>query len=500
MKKNIIIKCTSMIFLWVILFYCFTVQASKVPPNPDALTYAQLDFKPPEASDYRVELEAGPVVYMVPDRERPLINISIAVRTGTYNDPEGKEGLAAMMGYLLANSGSEDRFAEEMDEKFSFLAAQLYSAVGETRGSINLNLLSKDVDEGLELLRELLTQPGFKKSRVDLYKQQKIELMKKRNDDSKVIEGMELLRLAYGDHFFRNRLPTKSSIESITIKDLKKFHQQWFYPNNFVVAVSGDFDKNAMTQKLNHLFANWPYSSDQLNAVPTDKKFSESGIYFYDKKEVNQGRVAILLPGIKRDNPDYYAVTVMNKILGGGGFTSRIVNRIRTEEGLAYSAYSLFPGGVYFPRTFVAAFQSKSNTVLYATDLLLKELRRMSKEVVSDLEIDTAKASLIQTFPQQFQTKTAIAARFVDEAFTGRLSYNPNYFNEYRQKMESVTQEDVKRVAKKYLNLDNLVILVVGDKESILKGHPDHPVDIEKGADKQFDIKPRDPLTLQVLK
>jgi predicted Zn-dependent peptidase len=324
--------------------------------------------------------------------------------------------------------------------------------------------------------------------------------MKQRNDDSKNIERRELLRLAYGPKFFRNVIPTKASVESITVEDLRAFHQAWFHPDNFVVAVSGDFDRKTMVAKLEKLFAKWPFTGKAAVPVPTNKRFAKPGIYVVDK-DVNQGRVDIMLPGIHRDHPDFYAVQVMNNILGGGGFTSRITNRVRSDEGLAYSAYSYMPGGTYYPLLFVAGYQSKSATVQYAAQIVLEEMRRITMEVVMDKEMVTAKSSYIQTFPETFETKGKVAATFADEEFTGRGARNPAHFKEFRAKFAAVTKADVQRVAKKYLTPDKVVILIVGNKDVILKGHPDHPVNLDSLAPGGLkDVPLRDPFTMQPLK
>jgi len=486
----------------ILLIYAvgFSVLAAGIPDRPEKLKFPELKYEPPKGSDYRIKLKSGPVAFVVPSRELPLISVSILVRTGKYNEPKGKEGLAAMTGYLLSKGGTRSHSAEDLEERLAFLAAGLSSSVGDTSGSVGVNLLSKDLDEGLAILREVLTVPRFQKNRFDLYKTQQIQSMKQRNDDSRNIERRELVRLAYGEHFFRSQSTTKHSIEAITESDLKRFHKDWFHPDNFVVSVSGDFDRKVMVAKLEKLFAKWPFEGKAARPVPTNKKFAKAGVYIVDK-EVNQGRVDIMLPGIMRDNPDYYAVQVMNDILGGGGFTSRITNRVRSDEGLAYSAYSYCPGGTYFPRTFVAGYQSKSRTVLYAAQIVLEEMRRITQEEVTDKEIETAKASYIQTFPQAFETKGAVAGTFASEEFTGRLGKDPNYFNNFRAKIGAVTRADVQRVASKYLIAEKVAILIVGNKKDILKGHPDHSVSVDSltnGGLKEVPL--RDPFTLLPLK
>jgi zinc protease len=475
----------------------FTAFAADIPTRPEKLNYPPLTYEPPKAADYRVQLPSGAIAYLVPDRELPLVNISILVRTGDYLDPAGKEGLADLTGYLLSRGGAGAKTAEQLEERLDFLAANLGSGVGDTSGNVGLNLMSKDLDEGLAILRDVLTAPRFQDNKLALRKQQIMQELKQRNDDSANIEGRERSYLAYGEDCFVNKQPTQASVEAITRADLEAFQQKWFIPANFVLAVSGDFDRANMIERLNKLFADWPHQGEKAPPVPTQITMAKPGIYLVEK-DVNQGRVGIMLPGVLRDNPDYVAISIMNDILGGGGFTSRIVNRVRSDEGLAYSAGSSFPGGVYFAPPFTAAFQTKSATVPYATSIVIEEMKRIASQPVEDKEIETTKNGMIDRFPRQFATKGQIAGVFAQDEFTGRYAKDPDYWKNYRSRVAAVSKADVQRVAQKYLAPENVVILVVGKEADILKGHPDHPVTLKSlGGDRYTKLPLRDPLTLK---
>jgi predicted Zn-dependent peptidase len=489
---------------------CSTVaRADDIPDRPEKLSFAPLKYEPPVADEFRVQLKTGPVAYLVPDHERPLINLTLYVRTGSYLEPVGKEGLAELCGWLLSHGGAGTNTADQLEERLAFLAANLGTSIGDTEGTVSLNLLSKDLDEGFGILRDVLYAPRFQEDKITLRKSQILQEMKQRNDESPAIEGREAGFLSRGENFFENRYSTSNSLAGITQRDLVKFHFNYFQPKNFVVGISGDFNRADMIARLEKLFASGPMPSMALNGVektipnliPTNCTFTAPGVYLVNKPEVDQGRVTMMLPGIKRDSPDYFAGLIMNHILGGGGFSSRLMGRVRSDEGLAYSVFSRFPGGVYYPGIISIGFQSKSRTVAYAAALCVEELKRIAAAPVTDKEMNIAQQAFINTFPQKFATKSAVADVFAGDEFTGRHAGDPAFWKNFRDHIKAVTKDDVQRVAKKYLVAENLVVLVVGNQEEILLGHPEHPAKLKELLGGKFTELPlRDPLTMVPLR
>jgi len=487
----------AVVALFALLLPAAVLPAAEIPAHPDKLVYPFFTFTPPSAKDHRAVLKSGPAVYVAENRELPLVNVSLVFRGGTYLDPAGKEGLASLAGYLLTRSGTKSRTPEQLEERLAFLAAQLSSGWGDDRGTVSLNLLSKDLDEGLAILREVLTEPRFAEERIKLRKEQRLSEMKQRNDESAAIEARERDVLVYGTDFYVTRFDTKASLDSLTRDDLVAFQKKWVHPRNVLVAVSGDVDRAAVLKKLDALFAAWPTPGEAAPPVPKPGHVLVPGTFLVDK-DVNQGRVSILLPGISRDDPDYFSALVMNDVLGGGGFTSRITNRVRSDEGLAYSAGSQLAGGVWYPGTWRGFFQSKVRTAAYAAEIVLDEVKKIRTGGVTDEELKTAKASFVDTFPRRFATKAQVAGTLLDEEFTGRYRSDPAYYANYRSRVEKVTAADVTRVSQRLLAPDKVTLLVVGKKDDLLNPDPKHPVkfaDLTGG--KLTELPLRDPLTMK---
>jgi predicted Zn-dependent peptidase len=252
-----------------------------------------------------------------------------------------------------------------------------------------------------------------------------------------------------------------------------------------------------MAARLDALFANWPFAGEAAPPVPKPAHALTPGTFLVDK-DVNQGRVSILLPGILRTDPDFVAASVMNDILGGGGFTSRITNRVRSDEGLAYSAGSVLAGGVFYPGRFGAAFQSKVRTSAYASEIVLQEMKKLRDGEVSDEELETAKRSFVDTLPRRFATPVQVVDGLADEEFTGRYASDPGWWATYQAKVEKVTKADVARVAKRLLKPESATILVVGRKSELLNPDPKHPVQFrDLTGGRLVELPLRDPLTMQ---
>jgi len=477
------------------------LPAQGIPDRPEKLAFKSLSFTPPKAKEHFVKLQNGISAYLVPDPTgQPLVNIRVLIKGGTYLDAPGKEGTAFIMGEILDTGGTKALAADVLAEKLETLAARVSSTMDETQGFLQMNLLEADAKEGLELFRDMLTQPAFQQDRVDLAKKQVRQELERRNDDTTSIEQYQRGYLLRGEAHYTNHPITAASLDAITREDMLALHGRLMHPQNLIVSVSGRFDKKAMVKFLNETLGTLkPGPQAKISPkVPAPEHQIKPGIYVCEK-DVNQGRVSLALPGLRRSDPDWPAVEVLNFILGGD-FTSRLVMKIRTEEGLAYNVGSRFTPGPFYRGDFVAAFQTKVRTVAYGTRLALAELERVRTTPVTDEELAMAKGAMVDRFPSHFNSKTAVAALFAQEEYTAGA---PDYFPTYRDKVQAVTKADIQRVAQKYLTPEKAAILVVGGKASELEEGDvkDHPGKLSEVAKLPVVKLPlRDPLTMKPLK
>ena len=325
----------------------------------------------------------------------------------------------------------------------------------------------------MALYFDMLKNPRFQEDRIKLAKSQILQSMERRNDRTDAIEGREWARLMYGANHFSTKETTKASVEGITREDMVAFHQKYYQPGGFIFAVSGDFNTKEMIAKLEAAMKGWPVNKEAVPDVPKPTSTPVAGVYTVTKPDVNQGRVSIGHTGAMRDNPDSYAIEIMNDILGGGGFTSRIT--------VARSF-----GRRAWPTAQVPASDSASIIRAFSAQRSSRRTRRPRRRLTSSWkrsigcaptkvtaeELETAKNSAIEVLPAHLRHRGANRRHIR----AGRIHEAPaDYWTTYRDRIRAVTADDVQRVAQKYLQPDKLVVLVVGNIDEITKGNPDKP-------------------------
>jgi len=466
---------------------------SEISKRPEELVFGTVDWDIPNAEELRFELANGTPVYALQDTQFPLVSIAVYFRGGRYLVPAGQEGLHAVADEVWRTGGAGDLAASELDEELDFLAANLRVSIGDVTSSVSLNVLSKDLDAATALMMDVLTEPRFQEDRFAKAKDDLIQEMKTRNDNTASIERREWNRLIYGDDFFLNRLPTQASVDAITAEEARTFATSLIRADNIIVAVSGDYEDAAIKALLERTIGSLPKLDKPLPAIPQPDHTPEPGVYVVNKEDVNQGRVTYGHLGYRLGDPVQFALMVGNDILGGGGFTSRMMKTIRSDEGLAYGAYSNLGFPTSYPGTFRSLFQSKSSTCAYAAELGFNIIGEMRAETVTEDELTVSKNQFIETFPKSFGSASQTVSIFAVDELLGRPH---DYWVNYRDKIAAVDADAIIEAFKTKINPDQMIFLVVGNIAEIMEGHPEHEASFtDFGPIKELPL--RDPMTLE---
>lgn len=475
-------------------------QAQALPARPEALTFQPLAFQAPKARDFKAQLRNGIPAFLAPDPAgAPVVNLTVSWRGGSFLEPAGKEGLADLFGGQLAQGGTTTRTPAQVEEALDQTAATITSSCGETGGSLSLVCLEKDFEATLELFLDLLQRPGFAAERLELAKGSQRQAMERRNDAVTSIAPAEMNRLLFGETHYLGRGTTAEGLASISREDLQRFHARLLHPANLMVTASGKFDRKALLARLNESLGRLKAEpgAQATPRVPAPDHARKPGLYLVDKA-APQAVVSWAFPGLRRSDPEWHAAFVMNQILGGGGFSSRLTRTIRSNEGLTYGVRTALGEGPHFRGDLAGSSQTSNKSVAYLLRLALAEMQKLKDAPVPEADLKLIKDAIIESFPARWSGKAGVVATFAGEAQAG---WPEDWWQDYRQKIQAVTAADVQRAAQRLLDSSQVVILAVGRAAEIEAGDPDHP-----GLLKEVLPLPglrlplRDPLTLQPLK
>ncbi len=424
-------------------------------PAPDILHYPPLQFKLPEAS--RIVLKNGIILYILEDHELPLVTINALIKTGTMFDPSGKEGIADLTASVMKTGGTQKISSTEIDNAFDSLAASPSITMALDYAQIDFSLLKNDIDQGLELLSQILIAPAFEQNKFNLAKGLKNEELLRLKDDPQKLAVREFNRLIYRNNP-RGRFASAKSLNNIQRADLIKFHETFFQPQNIMFAVTGDISSAEVVSKIQRYFGNWRYRENSVNRPPLPTQNSTAGLFYIDK-DITQSTIISgqLAPG--KNNPDFYAFTVLDFIIGSGGFPSKIFSAVRNNEGLAYSA-----GSFYRARSdhgvFAAYAFTKTESTFKTLTLIDSVLKNIQSNSMTDGEIEWAKKSINNGFIFSFTSPQQIAWQQMKIEYDGLPA---DYLTTYRQKIDNINVNDLYRVAVKYLDQKNNNTFILGN-------------------------------------
>jgi len=397
------------------------------------------------------------VLLVCEEHSLPFITLQLLIDAGSRQDPPGQEGLSYMTarGLLL---GTSRRNVTAINEELDFMGAGLSASAGRDYTTVVLRVLKKDFDKGLDLLMDALTQPTFPEDEIRREVEKTLAAIQSQEDQPDEVAEKAFQRgLFLATPYAHPVQGTKESISRLSREALVTFYRTYYHPNNSILTVAGDIRDDEIKAKILPRFTAWP-TSDIPNVPFVAAYAKEARVTKIDRK-ITQANIILGHGGVSRNNPDYYALTVMNYILGGGGFSSRLVEEIRDKRGLAYSVTSYFDPGKY-PGAFQIVLQTKNTSAREAISLSLQEMKRMQNERVSEKELEAAKKYLVGSFPMRLDTQGKLVNFLTQVEYYG---LGLDYVDTYPSLIQSVTREDVLRVAKTYLRPEAALLVVVAD-------------------------------------
>ncbi len=410
----------------------------------------------------RIVLENGMVLLLSEKHELPVVTVNMAIKAGSVVEPADKPGLASITASLLTQ-GTTKRTADQISREIDFIGGSLSVSGGDDFASANLHVLKKDIGTGFDLLADVLMHPVFDQKEIDRKVKETLAQIRQSKDEPEVIAGEAFSKAVFGAHpYGRTNDDVAAYLPRITRQDIDDFYARRYGPNDCIVAVVGDVTEKEILALLREKFSGWKPAekADPPHAGPP--AIRSLNVRKMDKN-ITQANIAMGEVGISRENPDFYAVVVMNYILGGGGFSSRLMDNIRDNRGLAYDVHSGFDAKKE-PGAFRVWTQTKNESANEAIDEVFKELKRIRTEPVSDKELADAKAYLTGSFPLRMDTSAKIAGMLTSiEIYNLGLDYPQRYAS----LLNAVSKDDVQRVAKKYIDTDHMVIVVLGNQEKI---------------------------------
>jgi zinc protease len=431
-----------------------TWQQIPIPPLPA--------FHPAEPR--RIALPNGMVIFLQEDHELPLIDGSIRIRGGSQQESAAKVGLVDLYGEVWRTGGTKTQTGDQMDDYLEARAAKVETNGGGDSTSIGWSCLKADFDDVFKIVVDLLHEPEFRGDKLELAQSQLEESIARRNDNPASIAARESLKLAYGADSPYARQAEYATILAVKRDDLLNWHKQYAHPNNIIVGISGDFDSAVMEAKLKTAFASWP-KGPAASKAKVEIHPAKPGYYLVSKDDVNQSNVRMVAPGTDRRNPDYFAIEVFNEVMGGG-FSSRLVQDIRTRLGLAYSVGGGIGTSFDHPGVTRFVLGTKSESTVQAIQAVYADVDDLQKKPITDEEIKRARDSILNSFIFNFDTPDKVLHERMAYEFYG---YPLNFLEQYRVGIEKATVADVNRVAGKYLHKDQLAVLVVGNPKDFDK-------------------------------
>jgi zinc protease len=449
-------------------------QATTESPAPESLQGVKLKGKAPVNSQtlrvvlpraQETTLSNGLRVALLEDHKLPTFSLQLLLTGGGLDDPANQHGVAMVTASLL-REGTTQRTSRQIAEQLATLGGAFSASASPSSGetAIGIGGLSENADKILAIAADVVRNPAFPEAELAKYKSRFVSQLQQQRATPGFVAQEEFMRAVYGTHPGSYVVPPEKVLRELTRADLEGYHKAHYMPNNGIVLAYGDFKLADLVQKLERAFGNWPKGDARTISLPALTPPAKARVLLVDRPGSVQTSLWLGGLGIERRSEDYFAVLVMNHILGGGP-ASRLFINLREDKGYTYGVYSFFNGS-RFPGVMLASTDVRTQVTEGALQELMSELRRIGSEPVPEDELKNAKRALVGGFALSLDSPQTLISNLATQKI-----YNlpADYWDTYPQRVEAITPAEVQRVARKYYDASRLQIVAVGDGASVKK-------------------------------
>ena len=433
-----------------------TPELRKSAPEP----LAPVSFDIPRP--HETVLKNGLRVIVFEDERLPLVSFRMAFSLGDINDPAGSTGMTSAMTSMLTE-GTENYSSRQLAEKIERLGAGISASSSDDFTTVSASSLSLYSSEILKLLAEVVLRPTFPEDELDLYRRNTVEHLKFQRSQPGFLAGEQAARLIYGEHPYSTVSPNADDIEHLDRDKVIAHHAATLIPNNAMFIVVGDVTRDELIAELNEHFGEWQEGSIAASDFAATPARDARSLTIVDRQGSAQSNIVLTNLGVKRTDPDYFPLIVMNQVLGAGA-SSRVFMNLREEKGYTYGAYTRL-GAKKLAGDFEATAEVRTAVTGDSLKEFFYELNRIRDEKVGEEEMADAKNFLTGVFPLRAETQEGLTNLIVNQHLYGLPE---DYLQTYRENVNAVTVDDVQRVAVKHVRPDEMAIVIVGDADEVL--------------------------------
>jgi len=407
----------------------------------------------------RMTLGNGATLLISEQHQLPMVTLAIAFDAGARRDPKSKGGLAELTAQSLTE-GTRELSAKQVDEKTDFMGSSLAIQAGQDYANAQITTLKQYWPATLHLLASVLTQPGLRDADIMRKRGELIAGLNSQAEQPGYVAEITFKKLLFGDEpYGRPPQGTPESVATLVPQDVKQFYKQYYRLDRAVIAVVGDVSAQEVREQIEKELTGIS-GAIAAQAEPAKIEVPPGAHTTKIDRNVTQANLTLGFAGVARSNPDYYRLQLMNYILGGGGFSSRLVREVRSKAGLAYSVSSQFEPGK-FQGSFQVVLQTKNASANEAIRMVLQQMRDIQNAAVTEAELDGAKKFLVGSFPLKIDRQSAIASFLLQIELYG---LGLDYADKYPGLIQAVSKADVQRVAREYLHPDAYILVAVANQ------------------------------------